>query len=137
MKKKQNRRPGIDYLKFRAELEAQNFNDTQVQMLKLRLQLLDECLNTEVLGKGKTGRHEAYGDVWKFEPGTLTIVDLSSEFVNAGDACALFTVCLNLFMSKRREAGRVVILDEAQKVRILSQSSLNFQLTSTVPYRDR
>lgn len=106
-------------------------------MLKLRLQLLDECLNTEVLGKGKTGRQEVYGDVWKFESGTLTIVDLSSEFVNAGDACALFTVCLNLFMSKRREAGRVVILDEAHKVRPQSHRLLEFRLISTVPYRDR
>ena len=115
MKRGQNRRPGIDYGKFRALLAAQRFNESQIQMLQLRLQLLDECLETAVPGKGMTGDHKAYEDVWRFEPGTLTIVDLSSEFVNAGDACALFTVCLNLFMARRCETGRVVVLDEAHK----------------------
>ena len=115
MKREQNRRPGINYLKFRELLGAQKYNETQVQMLNLRLQLLDECLGTNIPGKGKTGDVKAYEDVWKFEPGTLTIVDLSSEFVNAGDTCALFTVCLNLFMARRCETDRVVVLDEAHK----------------------
>jgi hypothetical protein len=84
-------------------------------MLALRLQLLDQCLDADVLTKSQDGK-EVPQDIWSFEPGTLTIVDLSSEFVNAGDACALFTVCLDLFMSKRREAGRVLVLDEAHKV---------------------
>jgi hypothetical protein len=115
LKEEQGNRPGINYDKFRAELDAQDFNTTQNQMLALRLQLLDQCLDADILTKKQDGK-EVQQDIWSFEPGTLTIVDLSSEFVNAGDACALFTVCLDLFMSKRREAGRVLVLDEAHKV---------------------
>ena len=56
---------------------------------------------------------------WDFEPGGLTIVDLSCPFVDENAACALFTICLQLFLEKREEVGRVVALDEAHKVRSL------------------
>lgn len=59
----------------------------------------------------------AKSNIWSFEPGTLTIVDLSCPFVDEGAACAMFNICLALFLEERQAAGRIVALDEAHKVR--------------------
>ena len=56
-------------------------------------------------------------NVWSFQPGSLTIVDLSCPFVDESAACALFNICLALFLENRGDVGRVVVLDEAHKVR--------------------
>lgn len=55
-------------------------------------------------------------DIWSFEPGTLTIVDLSDPWINEGQACALFDICLHLFKDLGPKAGKIVALDEAHKV---------------------
>lgn len=57
------------------------------------------------------------------EPGTVTIVDLSDPFVDAGTACNLFDICLSVILKRHREAvnnniispGLIVALDEAHK----------------------
>ena len=59
---------------------------------------------------------EARARAWKFEPGTLTIIDLSGPFVDESAACTLFSICLDLFLENRDRAGRIVALDEAHKV---------------------
>ena len=97
---------GIDYNLFRKQVDNYKFTDGQRQMLDMRLQMLDEFVD-----KGAKNAQE----IWGCKPGTLTIVDLSSAFVQAGDACALFWLCLNFFMAGRGESGRVVILGEAHK----------------------
>ena len=51
-----------------------------------------------------------------FDPGSLTIIDLSCPFVDESAACALFTICLELFLENRGDVGRVIALDEAHKV---------------------
>lgn len=53
---------------------------------------------------------------WQFKPGTLTIVDLSCPFVDENAACALFSICLELFLEDRSSSGRILALDEAHKV---------------------
>ena len=108
-------RAGIDYKQFRETLDAQNFAPTQTQMLQLRLLLLEKLVDATPRKIGKAAGQEA--DIWTFEPGSLTVVDLSCPFVSAGDACALFNVCLGLFLADRNRGGRVVALDEAHKVR--------------------
>ena len=55
--------------------------------------------------------------IWSFQPGSLTIVDLSCPFVDESAACAMFNICLALFLEDRGASGRVVALDEAHKVR--------------------
>lgn len=45
----------------------------------------------------------------------MTIVDLSCPCVTAESACALFNICLNLFLEQNVTTGRVVALDEAHK----------------------
>jgi hypothetical protein len=108
-------RPGISYPTFREAIAAQNFIKGQTAMLDMRLNLLESLLDKDEQQKGTSS-------IWSCEAGSLTIVDLSSPFLSAGDACALFNVSLNLFMAKRGDAGRVVVLDEAHKV---TASSLN------------
>ena len=44
------------------------------------------------------------------------IVDLSCPCVTAEGACALFNMCLSLFLEQQTTTGRVVALDEAHKV---------------------
>ena len=61
-------------------------------------------------------RFETKAKTWSFPPGSLTIVDLSCPFVDDSAACALFTICLELFLENRGDVGRVVALDEAHKV---------------------
>ena len=103
---KRKGKSGIDYKLFRNQVDKYPFTDGQRQMIDMRLQMLDEFVD-------KTAKPA--DDVWSCKPGTLTIVDLSSAFVQAGDACVLFWLCLNFFMAGRGENGRVVILDEAHK----------------------
>jgi len=50
------------------------------------------------------------------KPGTLTIVDLSCPCVTAESACALFNMCLSMFLEQPSTVGRIVALDEAHKV---------------------
>lgn len=45
----------------------------------------------------------------------ITIVDLSCPCVTAESACALFNICLNLFLEQPSTIGRVIALDEAHK----------------------
>lgn len=114
---------GIDYADFRRRLDAARFTRDQSGPLNLRLQLLESFLDPRITG-GKPTTVIPSCDIWDFEPGTLTIVDLSDPFVNENDACALFSISLTLFMESRGQAGRVVALDEAHKVWRLGISSV-------------
>lgn len=76
-------------------------------------------MNKEKLGKGVG----LAGDCITVEKGTLTIVDLSGDFVDAGTACTLFDVCLSIILKRHQAAviakkispGLVITLDEAHK----------------------
>ncbi len=57
-------------------------------------------------------------DIWSFQTGSLTIVDLSCPFIDDGAACVLFNICLALFLEDRSNASRIIALDEAHKVRL-------------------
>lgn len=63
-------------------------------------------------------------DIWSFQPGCLTIVDLSCPFIDGGAACVLFNICLALFLEDRSSASRIIALDEAHKVRLTTPSVL-------------
>ena len=136
---------GINFERFERRLDIETLNDGQKAMLNTRLQLLKSFMNLP-LKPGYGGEHQkepkfapgkkgdeqkrqwharkdakmraqiAEADVWSFKPGTLTIVDLSCPFVDESAACAMFNICLALFLDKRAQAGRIVALDEAHKV---------------------
>lgn len=136
--------PGLDYAAFKKRLSLETFIGQQSTLLNLRLNLLEsfmELPNTPGALYGqdqrpgfpatKQGKKAADSwdreqtekvklnkeqDIWSFEPGSLTIVDLSCPFVDEAAACALFNMCLALFLESRGDVGRIVALDEAHKV---------------------
>lgn len=137
--------PGLDYVAFRKRVDAEAFTGQQIAPLKLRLELLESFMDrpskTEegqqapTFPDTKAGRQarskwlvqkarersiekQSADGVWDFKPGALTIVDLSCHFVDESSACALFSICLDLFLESRNTASRIVALDEAHKVEI-------------------
>lgn len=50
------------------------------------------------------------------EPGTLTIIDLTDPVVDSDCACALFDICLSIFVSIPN-CNKIVALDEAHNYR--------------------
>lgn len=109
-------KPGLKYSDFKLRLAAAGFSNDQTGPLKLRLQLLEAFMEEQAI-PGAPAKAKKM-DVWQFEKGSLTIIDLSCPFVNSNDACALFSICLSLFMEGRSTGGRIVALDEAHKVNI-------------------
>ncbi len=124
---------GLSYKDFKDRLKLENFNEGQRAMLNTRLQLLESFMFPSGLLAKKNGNAQriewlneddarerakiAKAGIWSFQPGSLTIVDLSCPFVDESAACAMFNICLALFLEAREEAGRIVALDEAHKVR--------------------
>ena len=133
----------MDFAAFTKRLNSETLNEGQKAMLHTRLQLLESFMwfpekagdirrAKPQFSKSKKGKAEEskwieeedarvrakMGNLsaWSFEPGSLTIVDLSCPFVDEGTACALFNICLPLFLKDRAQAGRIVALDEAHKV---------------------
>lgn len=53
----------------------------------------------------------------------LTIIDLSCPCIQPETACALFNICLGLFLEQSTTIGRVIALDEAHKYMTDSQES--------------
>jgi hypothetical protein len=70
--------------------------------------------------KAWKGIEDFRSKLWGFDPGTLTIVDLSCPFVDENAACALFAISLQLFLDSRSNVGGIIALDEAHKVRAQS-----------------
>ena len=137
--------PGLDYDAFRKKVDAEGFTGQQIAPLKLRLELLESFMDRPSKAEeGQQGPNlpdtkaerqarskwfvqksqeksiekQSADKVWDFKPGTLTIVDLSCPFVDENSACALFSICLDLFLESRNTASRIVALDEAHKVGI-------------------
>lgn len=113
MAREGNGSPGLDYTDFISRLSQQGFSSQQKGPLNLRLQLLEAFLADRVQTQESSALLD---DVFKSAQGTLTIVDLSCPFVNENDACALFTICLSIFVEHRADCGRIVAIDEAHKV---------------------
>jgi len=108
-------RAGVDYAEFKSRLDSADFSRDQNGPLRLRLQLLESFLDPR-MGRSTGANTIPSSNVWRFEQGSLTIVDLSDPFVNENDACSLFSICLSLFMESRGKGGKIVALDEAHKV---------------------
>ncbi|KAL8899991.1 MAG: hypothetical protein Q9207_005909 [Kuettlingeria erythrocarpa] len=66
-------------------------------------------------------------NIWACEPGSLTIVDLTDPLLQeAQSACALFDMCLDLFLENQPAGGTMLALDEAHKYMSDEGSSLEF-----------
>lgn len=55
-------------------------------------------------GHKKGPRKDPAMKIWEFKKGSLTIVDLSCPFIGPDDACALFNICVSLFLEGRSDA---------------------------------
>lgn len=139
LKMKNQKSEGLNYKEFIRLLGLQEFDSQQERMIALRLSLLEGFLNLsddsfqgqqhstsskksrERSKQSKKDREKlremAGNDDWNFAPGSLTIVDLSCPFIGNDLACTLFDIMLGLFLGDREECGRIVVLDEAHKVR--------------------
>ncbi|EKM56168.1 uncharacterized protein PHACADRAFT_29116 [Phanerochaete carnosa HHB-10118-sp] len=122
---------------FRDKLTQQAFNPAQRAMLNIRLLLLDSCL----VGGNANNRVST-----RFCKGQLTIVDLSSPFMNSTSACGFFGLILDLFIETDLDVtGKLVVLDEAHKVgstitldymiRCPSSRSLSFAVSICLSHR--
>ena len=112
-----NGQAGLNYRKFKRQIESQDFTRDQRGPLNLRLSLLEDFMNRHQSIPLSKSKRKILEKAWEFEPGTLTIIDLSCPFVSAGDACSLFTVALSLFLENRGKGRpRIIALDEAHKV---------------------
>ncbi|GJE88165.1 hypothetical protein PsYK624_042480 [Phanerochaete sordida] len=114
----------FDYTKFREQLSAQTFSASQKSMLKLRLSLLDSCLK-DGNASNRVSTH--------FKKGHLTIIDLSSPFMDGSSACGFFDLILGLFVEADVKAsGKLVVLDEAHKYLSDAQSGASSRLTDSL-----
>lgn len=110
MAKERGGRPGFSYADFKQRLDSAGFTAHQLGPLALRLQLLEEFLD-------QSSAASSYENMFNNGRGSLTIVDLSCPFVDGNSACALFSICLSLFLERRDNGGRIIGLDEAHKVK--------------------
>jgi hypothetical protein len=100
----------LDYAKFKKALKQEKFDATQSNMLDMRLNLLESFLDLT----DKAPQPD-------FLPGEITIMDLSDAFISPNTACVLFKLGLERFLQNPTQ-GKLVVLDEAHKVRILPTS---------------
>jgi hypothetical protein len=94
----------FSYQAFKMHLEGKDFNAAQNSMLQLRLDLLESFLDMD---GGTVEPH--------FQPGEITIMDMSCPFVNANTACILFRIGLKRYLQSQT-SGKMIVLDEAHKV---------------------
>ncbi|XP_014558608.1 hypothetical protein COCVIDRAFT_14210 [Bipolaris victoriae FI3] len=100
----------FDYITFKNELSATKFTSAQDGPMKLRLDLLESFMKRSKNGASILANTE--NDFLTGTPGSLTIVDLTDPVIDADSACALFDICLSVFI-QQTQCGKIVALDEA------------------------
>ncbi|PVH72139.1 hypothetical protein DL98DRAFT_611852 [Cadophora sp. DSE1049] len=108
----------FNYAEFKQKVEDSPMTPAQQAPLTQRLDTLESFMPKSQTGaiKNKTKKlGRAGGNDWSVKAGMLTIVDLSCPCVTSEGACALFNMCLSLFLEQKTKIGRVVALDEAHK----------------------
>ncbi|RUS22770.1 hypothetical protein BC937DRAFT_87040 [Endogone sp. FLAS-F59071] len=112
----------FDYEVFRKRLDEQQFSPQQKSPLDMRLDLLDSFLVEQV------ARHLPSSEIPSFAgglgslkqifgPGEVVIADLSDPFIDRAAACSIFDIIVGLLCEVTKTSGKVVVLDEAHKVR--------------------
>lgn len=113
---------GIDYDAFLLEVRKRDFAKGQSTPLQMRLdclqQLMEKSQQWWLKEWYKKRPEQKHIDIWSFQPGSLTIIDLSDPWYNEGASCALFDICLHLFIELGPKTGKIVALDEAHTVSI-------------------
>ncbi|MCJ1353992.1 MAG: hypothetical protein MMC33_003979 [Icmadophila ericetorum] len=94
----------FNYAFFRRSVDNTDFDSKQREFLNQRLGLLESFLDMN--NKTKTPA---------FQPGTITILDLTCPFVDANTACVLFKIGLNMYLDSNPLVGKLLAVDEAHK----------------------
>ncbi|KAG9850140.1 hypothetical protein KCU98_g4521, partial [Aureobasidium melanogenum] len=103
----------FSYATFKDNLDKEGLQPGQ-KVMAMRLNLLESFLDPSCIEASKKS-HIKKSDLSSTSPGTLTIVDLSDPFLDAGTTCTLFDILLSVFLSSRPDSGLLVCLDEAHK----------------------
>ncbi|KAI0486740.1 hypothetical protein F4859DRAFT_502165 [Xylaria cf. heliscus] len=114
MRLSQQDKPGkFKYREFRHKLDQENLSPDQKRGLHQRLDTLESFMvPMQVTQENCDVR---LGTNWVPKAGELLIVDLSCPCVSASMACALFNICLSIFLSQDSSLGRIIALDEAHR----------------------
>lgn len=120
----------FSYTTFRRLLAnaSARFTPQQSNPMKFRLNLLESYMVDDPT------RNNDGSKLFDLQPGSLTIVDLSDQFVDAATVCVLFDICLSLVEENAPSAGLVIALDEAHKYLNATVAAGNFteRLTTTI-----
>lgn len=117
---------GFDYGKFCMKIEAENLDKAQKKHFEMRQGLLKSFMREGIMrhtgGKKILDHVPANASIFDVDPGCLTIVDLTDPMLDGGAACSLFDICMSNYLREPKDYGRVVALDEAHKVCLISIS---------------
>ena len=96
----------------RLNVSKKTFNPAQLAGLEQRL-----SMHNSFLDKAPTPKNKAPKKPARFSAGMLTIIDLSDPFLDVASACGLFEIIIRLFIRADVGSGKVLVVDEAHKVR--------------------
>jgi hypothetical protein len=97
-------------------IQQKSFAPSQTNMLHQRMEILRSFRHRPRLNKkGKQVQEPDAPNVFKPDPKTLTIVDLTDPFIDKATACVLFNICLELFKENKPKDGIAIVLDEAHR----------------------
>ncbi|KAJ7146727.1 hypothetical protein C8R44DRAFT_17969 [Mycena epipterygia] len=118
------RNMGVDafsYIEFKRKIGLERLNPMQKAMIKLRLDLLDAFI------------HPGARDIESyFAAGGLVLVDLTDPFLDGLTATVLFDIVLGAFTQWQTVCGKLVVLDEAHKYLVNSDSARLTQSVSNI-----
>ncbi|KJZ79509.1 hypothetical protein HIM_00978 [Hirsutella minnesotensis 3608] len=129
----------FNYTAFKRALDSVDLTPGQMAPLQQRLDTLESFMvKQQVQTANWTGKKKGAappqstkrGNDWTPKAGQLTIIDLSCPCITQESACALFNICLSLFLEQDTEVGRVIALDEAHK--FMTDSEECVTLTETL-----
>ncbi|KAJ7817960.1 hypothetical protein B0H13DRAFT_1739258 [Mycena leptocephala] len=119
------RNMGVDafsYLEFKRRLALERLNPMQKAMIKLRMDLLDAFIHPGARGINSY-----------FTAGGLVLVDLTDPFLDGLTAAVLFDIVLGAFTQWKTVCGKLVVLDEAHKYLVNSETArLTQSISNTI-----
>ncbi|KAF7328522.1 p-loop containing nucleoside triphosphate hydrolase protein [Mycena venus] len=119
------RNMGVDtfsYPEFKRRIALERLNPMQKAMIKLRMDLLDAFIHPGARGI------ESY-----FTAGGLVLVDLTDPFLDGVTAAVLFDIVLGAFTQWQTVCGKLVVLDEAHKYLVNSETArLTQSISNTI-----
>ncbi|KAK7706803.1 hypothetical protein SLS63_013909 [Diaporthe eres] len=103
------------YAQFREKLSQHDCASGESKEISMHLKFFETFIEPNSLWTHSTRPAASPHNIWDFQPGSLTIVDLTDPFLGSEEACALFSIALSIFMEQRTRCGGVVAMDNAHK----------------------